>query len=136
MELPDTTSGVPLVLARSVKIRPGGNLEVPFECTRQLTDQMDIRIDTGFHHKNPNICIPPSCINNPYNKYNPRYMPLTIFYLSKVDHLYVMPTGMEEAPKVALDIHCLQRGGRVALTQTINLIPPRRGDGGAQALMA
>ena len=57
MELPDTTSGVPLVLARSVKIQPGGNLEVPLECTRQLTDQMDIRIDTGFHHKNPNIYI-------------------------------------------------------------------------------
>ena len=53
MELPDTTSGVPLVLARSIKIRPGGNLEVPLECTRQLTDQMDIRIDTGFHHKKP-----------------------------------------------------------------------------------
>ena len=57
MELPDTTSGVPLVLAHSVKIQPGGNLEVPLECTRQLTDQMDIRIDTGFHHKNPNIYI-------------------------------------------------------------------------------
>ena len=55
MELPDTTSGVPLVLAHSVKIQPGGNLEVPLECTRQLTDQMDIRIDTGFHHKNPNM---------------------------------------------------------------------------------
>ena len=51
MELPDTTSGLPLVLARSIKIQPGGNLEVPLECTRQLTDQMDIRIDTGFHHK-------------------------------------------------------------------------------------
>ena len=51
MELPDTTSGVPLVLVQSVKIRPGGHLEVPLECTRQLTDQMDIRIDTGFHHK-------------------------------------------------------------------------------------
>ena len=89
MELPDTTSGVPLVLVRSVKIRPGGNLEVPLECTRQLTDQMDIRIDTGFHHKNPNIYIPPSCINNPNNKYNPRYMPLTIFNLSTVDHLYI-----------------------------------------------
>ena len=68
MELPDTTSGIPLVLARSIKIRPGGNLEVPLECTRQLMDQMDIRIDTGFHHKN--IYIPPSCINNPNNKYN------------------------------------------------------------------
>ena len=73
MELPDTTSGIPLVLA----------------CTRQLTDQMDIRIDTGFHHKNPNIYIPPSCINNPNNKYNPKYMPLTIFNLSMVDHLYI-----------------------------------------------
>ena len=50
---------------------------------------MDIRIDTGFHHKNPNIYIPPSCINNPNNKYNPRYMPLTIFNLSTVDHLYI-----------------------------------------------
>ena len=89
MELPDTTSGIPLVLACSIKIRPGGNLEVPLECTRQLTDQMDIRIDTGFHHKNPNIYIPPSCINNPNNKYNPRYMPLTIFNLSTVDHLYI-----------------------------------------------
>ena len=59
------------------------------ECTRQLTDQIDIRIDTGFHHKNPIIYIPPSCINNPNNKYNPRYMPLTIFNLSMVDHLYI-----------------------------------------------
>ena len=41
MELPDTTSGIPLVLVHSVKIRPGGNLEVPLECTRQLTNQMD-----------------------------------------------------------------------------------------------
>ena len=89
MELPDTTSGVPLVLVRSIKIRPGGNLEVLLECTRQLTDQMDIKIDTGFHHKIPNIYIPPSCINNPHNKYNPRYMPLTIFNLSTVDHLYI-----------------------------------------------
>ena len=48
----------------------------------------------------------------------------------------VVPTGMEEAPKVALNIHCLQRGGGVALTRTINLIPPPRGDGGAQALTA
>ena len=47
-----------------------------------------------------------------------------------------MPIRMEEAPKVAPDIHYLQRGGEVALTQTINLIPPPRGDGGARALMA
>ena len=25
-----------------------------------------------------------------------------------------MPTGMEEAPKAALDIHCLQQGGGAA----------------------
>ena len=30
--------------------------------------------------------------------------------------IYVMPTRMEEAPKAALDIHCLQQGGGVALT--------------------
>ena len=89
MELPDTTSGKPLVLVHSVKIRPGGNLEVPLECTRQLTDQMDIRINTGFHHKNRNIYIPSSCIKNPNNKYNPRYMPITIFNLSTVGHLYI-----------------------------------------------
>ena len=34
--------------------------------------------------------------------------------------IYVVPTGMEETPKAALDIHCLWRGGGVALTQTIN----------------
>ena len=50
---------------------------------------MDIRIDTGFHHKNPNVYVPPSCINNPNNLYNPKYMPLTIFNLSTVDHLYI-----------------------------------------------
>ena len=50
--------------------------------------------------------------------------------------IYVVPTGMEEAPKAALDIHCLQRGGGAALTQTINLIPPPRDDGGAWALTA
>ena len=51
IELLDTTSGIPLVLAHSVKIRPGGNLEVTLECTRKLTNQMDIRIDVGFHHR-------------------------------------------------------------------------------------
>ena len=62
---------------------------MPLECTRSLTDQMDIRIDAGFHHRNPNTYIPPCCINNPKNNHNPRYMPLTIFNLSTVDHLYI-----------------------------------------------
>ena len=78
-----------MVLARSMKIQPGGNLEVPLECTRKLMDHMDIRIDTAFHHKNPNVYIPPSCVRNPDNQYSPKYMPLTIFNLSKVDHLYI-----------------------------------------------
>ena len=89
IELPDTTLGIPLILARSMKIRPGGNLEVLLECTRKLMDQMDIRIDTGFHHKNPNVYIPPSCVCNSNNQYNPKYMPLTIWNLSSVDHLYI-----------------------------------------------
>ena len=89
IELKDTTSGIPLVLACSVKIRPGGNLEVPLECTRKLMDQMDTRIDTGFHQKNPNVYIHPSCVHNPNNQYNPKYMPLTIWNFSSVDHLYI-----------------------------------------------
>ena len=50
---------------------------------------MDIRIDAGFHHRNPNVYIPPSFVNNSNNKYNPKYIPLTIFNLSKVDHLHI-----------------------------------------------
>ena len=55
IELPDSSMGVPLVLAYSVKIHPGGNLTVPLECTRPVTDTMDIRMDAGFHHRNPNV---------------------------------------------------------------------------------
>ena len=89
IELPDSRSGVPLVLGHSVKIRPRGHLTVPLECTRPITDRMDIRMDIGFHHRNPNVYIPPSFVNNPNNKYNPKYIPLIIFNLSKVDHLYI-----------------------------------------------
>ena len=35
------------------------------------------------------IYIPPTFVHNPNNKYNPKYMPLTIFNLNKVDHLYI-----------------------------------------------
>ena len=112
MELPDTMSGVPLVLVRSVKIRPGGNLEVPLECTRQLTDKMDIRIDTGFHHRYPNIYVPPCCINNPNNKHNPRYMPLTIFNLSTVDHLYIgKDTVITFAEQLVLETYNIELAG-------------------------
>ena len=59
IELPDSTSGVPLVLGYSVKIHPGGHLRVPLECTRPVTDRMDIRMDIGFYHRNPNVYTPP-----------------------------------------------------------------------------
>ena len=73
IELPDSTSGVPLVLGDSVKICPGDHLTVPLECTRPITGSMDMRMDMGL----------------PNNKYNPKYMPLTIFNLSNVDYLYI-----------------------------------------------
>ena len=71
IELLDSMSGVPLVLGYSVKIHPGGHLTVPLECTRPVTNRMDIRMDIRFHHRNPNVCIFFSCVKNPINKYNP-----------------------------------------------------------------
>ena len=53
-------------------------------------DKMDIRIDAGFHHRNPNVYIPPSCVSNPNNKYDPKYMPITMWNLSTVNHLYIV----------------------------------------------
>ena len=50
---------------------------------------MTWRVNAGLHHRNPNVYIPPSCINNPGNKFEPQYTPLTIFNLSKVDYLYI-----------------------------------------------
>ena len=88
MELQDTAAGIPLALAYSVKIEPGGHRTVPLEFSRQLEDKMDIRINAGFHHRNLNVYIPPSCINNPGNKFHPQFIPLTIFILSKIDYLY------------------------------------------------
>ena len=43
-------------------------------------------------------------------------------------------TGMEEDPKVTLDIQCLWGGGKAALTLTYNYFLHRRGSGGAQAI--
>ena len=89
MELQDSSVGIPLAMVYSVKIEPGGHRTVPLECNKKLFHQMDIRVDAGFHHRNPNVYITPSCIDNPGNKFEPQYIPLTIFNLSKVDHLYI-----------------------------------------------
>ena len=72
IELPDSTSGAPLVLGHSVKIRPGGHLTVPLECTRPVTDRMDIRMDIGFHHRNLNVYSLPSFVNNPNKQIQPQ----------------------------------------------------------------
>ena len=46
------------------------------------------------------------------------------YYLTLTTHIQVLSicraTGMEETPKVALDIQCLRRGGGAALTSMIN----------------
>ena len=130
IELPDTTSGIPLVLAHSVKIQLGGNLEVPLECTRKLTNHMDIRIDTGFHHKNPNVYIPPSCVNNPNNQYSPKYMPLTIFNLSNVDHLYIgRDTMVTFAEEPTIDTYYIEIAGEEMINEHLakphNWVPQR-----------
>ena len=130
MALPDTTSGIPLVLVHSIKIQPGGNLQVPLECTRQLTNQMDIRIDTGFHHKNPNVYIPPSCINNRNNQYNPKYVPLTICNLSTVHHLYIgKDTVIAFAEEPVLEKYNIELASedkiKEHLAKPCNLVPQR-----------
>ena len=58
MELQDTTAGIPLAMAYSVKIEPGGHRTVPLECNSKLEYQMDIRVNAGFHHRNPNVYSP------------------------------------------------------------------------------
>ena len=89
MELQDSSVSIPLAMAYSVKAEAGGHRTVPLECKKKLLHQMDIRVNAGFHHRNPNVYIPPSCIDNPGNKFEPQYVPLTIFNLSKVDYLYI-----------------------------------------------
>ena len=48
------------------------------------------------------------------------------------DQYICRATGMEEDPKVTLDIQCLRRGGKVAYNYFLH----RRGSGGARAIMA
>ena len=106
MELQDTTAGIPLAMAYSVKIEPGGHRTVPLECSSQLEVQMDTRVNAGFHRRNPNVYIPPGWINNPGNEFHPQFIPLTIFNLSKVDHLYIgSDTVVAFADKPAVDIY-------------------------------
>ena len=106
MELQDTTTGIPLAMAFSVKIEPGGHRTVPLDCSSQLEDQMDIRVNAGFHHRNPNVHIPSSCMNNPGNEFHSQFIPLTIFSLSKVDHLYIgKDTVVAFADKPAVDVY-------------------------------
>ena len=93
-------------MAYSVKIEPGGHRTVPLDYSSQLEDQMDIRVDAGFHYRNPNVYISPSCINNPGNEFHPQFIPLTIFNLSKVDHVCIgKDTVVAFADKPAVDVY-------------------------------
>ena len=108
--------------------RPGGHRTVPLECSSQLEDQMDIRVDAGFHHRNPNVYIPPSCINNPGNEFCPQFIPLTIFNLSKVDHLYIgRDTVVAFADKPAVDVYHVEIASdekiKVHLAKPRNWVP-------------
>ena len=101
-----TTTEVLLVLTYSVKIEPGGQRTVPLECTRKIADKINIRIATRFHHRNPNVHIPPSCVNNPGNAFDPKHIPLTIFNLSHVDDLYIgRDTVVAFADEPAVDVY-------------------------------
>ena len=85
---------------------------------------MDIRIDTSFHHKNPNVYIPPSCVNNPDNQYNPKYMSLTIFNLSKVDHLYIgRDTVVAFAEEPTIDTYNIELASEDKIKE--HLVKPR-----------
>ena len=91
---------------------------------------IDIGIDTSFHHKNPSVYIPPSCVNNPNNQYNPKYMPLTIFNLSKVDHLYIgRDTMVTFAEEPTIDTHNIELASedkiKEHLVKPCNWVPQR-----------
>ena len=91
---------------------------------------MDIRIDAGFHHRNPNVYIPVSCINNPNNQYNPKYMPLTLFNLSKVNHLYIgKDTVIAFADEPAVDTYNIELASedkiKEHLAKPCNWVPQR-----------
>ena len=118
MELQDSSISIMLAMAYSVKIEPGGHRTIPLEYNKKLLHQMDIRVDAGFHHRNPNVYIPPSCIDNPGNKFEPQYIPLTIFNLSEVDYLYIgRDTVVAFADKPAVNVYHVE----IASDEKINV---------------
>ena len=97
---------ISLALTYSVKMEPGGQRTVPLECNRQLEDKMDIRVNAGFHHRNLNVYIQSSCINNPGNECHPQFIPLAIFNLSRIDCLYISrDTVVAFADMPAVDVY-------------------------------
>ena len=91
-------------------------------------DQMDIRIDTGFHHRNPDVHIPPSCVENSGNAFDPKYIPITIFNLSCIDHLYLdKDTVVALADEPTVDVYNVELASedtiKEHLTQPRNWVP-------------
>ena len=82
------------------------------------------------------IYIPPSCVDNPRNAFDTKYIPLTIFNLSHLDHLYIgrdtvaafadEPTVDVEPPKrrLYIDFNDLQQqDGRTRGQISIHPLP-------------
>ena len=93
---------------------PGKNLRA--RCVRCLNEFVSITFNVEDELPNPPLPLHTSSSMNLklcYSTVKIRQQNCAILYRCRA-------TGMEETPKAALDIHCLRRGGRVALTSTIN----------------
>ena len=105
MELPDSTARVLLVLTYSVKM----NAEVREQFHWSAPENSQIKwisaLMQGFPHRNPNVHIPPSCVDNPGNAFYPKYITLSTFNLSHVDHSYIGgDTIVDFADEPTLDV--------------------------------
>ena len=100
MELQDTTAGIPLAMDLEVTEQFHWSVAANWK-TRWTSGMMQ-----GFTTETQMYIFPPSCINNPGKKFHPQFIPLTIFNLSKVDHLYIgRDTVVAFADKPAVDVY-------------------------------
>ena len=74
------------------------------------------------------IHIPPSCVENPGNVFDAKYIPITIFNLSNVDHLYIgRDTVVAFADELTMDVYNVEFASedkiKEHLAQSRNWIP-------------
>ena len=94
IEVEEPARGKTLPMMRRIMIPPRQYAEFELECD-ELEGKFEIKPEPFLQQREPNLWMDSFVV-------------------------YVVPTGMEETPKAALDIHCLWRGGGAALTSTIN----------------